>query len=103
MAPTTRRRSGVNYLWDWTYTLAPDDAALIQMSLAYSTTNLPMYNGSFPQGITNGADWYVATGTLQDWTYDQTDCIGATIEVSNTKWPRPAPCRRSGTRIARVC
>ena len=78
----------VNYPWDYTYTRAPDDAALIQLSLAYSTTNLPMYNGpSFPQGITNGADWYVATGTLQDWSYDQTDCIDVTIEISNTKWP----------------
>ncbi|MBK9303358.1 MAG: carboxypeptidase regulatory-like domain-containing protein [bacterium] len=77
----------VNYLWDYTYTLAPDDAACIKMSLEYSTYNSPMYNGSFPQGITNGADWYVALGTLQDWSYDQTGCIDATIEVSNTKWP----------------
>lgn len=77
----------MNYLWDYTYTLAPDDAALRKLSLEYSTYNLPMYNGSFPQGITNGADWYVATGTLQDWSYDQTGCIDTTIEVSNTKWP----------------
>lgn len=77
----------MNYLWDWTYTLAPDDAALRKLSLEYSIYNLPMYNGSFPQGITNGADWYVATGTLQDWSYDQTGCIDTTIEVSNTKWP----------------
>lgn len=77
----------VNYLWDYTYTLAPDDAALRKYSLEYSTYNLPMYNGSFSQGITNGAAWYVATGTLQDWAYDQTGCLDATIEVSNTKWP----------------
>ncbi|MEZ4386696.1 MAG: M14 family zinc carboxypeptidase [Candidatus Krumholzibacteriia bacterium] len=77
----------MNYVWDYTYTLAPDDLACIQMSLAYSTTNLPMYNGAFDQGITNGAEWYVANGTLQDWTYDQTDCIDITCEVSNTKWP----------------
>ncbi|MBK8166966.1 MAG: carboxypeptidase regulatory-like domain-containing protein [bacterium] len=77
----------MNYLWDWTYTLAPDDAALSKLSLEYSTYNLPMYNGDFPQGITNGADWYVATGTVQDWAYDQTGCIDTTIEVSNTKWP----------------
>ncbi len=76
-----------NYLWDYTYTLAPDDAALIQLSLEYSTHNLPMYNGSFDQGITNGAEWYVALGTLQDWSYDQTDCIDVTMELHNTKWP----------------
>jgi len=77
----------VNYLWDYTYTLAPDNDACIAMSLEYSTYNSPMYNGAFPQGITNGADWYVALGTVQDWSYDQTGCIDATIEVSNTKWP----------------
>ncbi len=77
----------VNYPWDYTYTLAPDDAALIQMSLEYSTYNLPMYNGAFDHGITNGAAWYVVYGSLQDWCYDQTDDINVTIEVSNTKWP----------------
>jgi len=77
----------VNYPWDWTYTLSPDNDALIALSLEYSTYNLPMYNGSFPQGITNGADWYVITGSLQDWSYDQTDCIDVTVEFSNTKWP----------------
>ncbi len=77
----------VNYPWDYTPTLAPDDAALIDLSLEYSTYNLPMYNGSFPQGITNGFDWYVADGTLQDWSYFATDCIDVTIEVNNDKWP----------------
>ncbi len=77
----------VNYLWDYTPTLTDDDAALRKMSLEYSTYNTPMYNGAFTQGITNGFAWYVATGTLQDWSYDQTGCIDATIEVSTTKWP----------------
>jgi len=78
----------VNYPWDYTYTLAPDNDALIQMSLEYSTYNTPMYNSSiFPQGITNGAAWYVTQGCLQDWSYDQTDCIDVTIEFSSTKWP----------------
>ncbi len=80
----------VNYPWDYTYTRAPDDAALIQLSLEYSTYNLPMYNGAFPQGITNGADWYIATGTLQDWSYYSTDCIDVTVELGNNKWPAPA-------------
>lgn len=76
-----------NYPWDYTYTRAPDDAALQKLSLEYSTYNLPMYNGDFPQGITNGADWYVITGSLQDWSYDQTDCIDVTIELDDTSWP----------------
>lgn len=77
----------MNYPWDYTYTLAPDTDAIIKLSLEYSTRNLPMYNGAFPQGITNGAAWYVITGSLQDWSYDQTDCIDVTCEVSTTKWP----------------
>ena len=77
----------VNYPWDYTYTLAPDDLAMIQLSLEYSTTNLPMFNGSFTDGITNGAAWYRVDGGLQDWAYDQTGCINVTIEVSNIKWP----------------
>jgi Zinc carboxypeptidase/Immune inhibitor A-like, MAM domain/FlgD Ig-like domain len=76
-----------NYPWDYTPTLATDDEALKLLSLEYSTYNLPMYNGSFPQGITNGYDWYFASGTLQDWSYDQTDCIDVTMELHNTKWP----------------
>ncbi len=76
-----------NYPWDYQYALSPDDAALIQLSLEYSTYNLPMYNGSFPQGITNGADWYVVYGSLQDWSYFVTGCIDVTIELNNVKNP----------------
>ncbi|RPJ45343.1 MAG: T9SS C-terminal target domain-containing protein [Candidatus Latescibacterota bacterium] len=72
----------VNYPWDYTYTLAPDNDAIIQMSLEYSRYNLPMYNGPFPQGITNGADWYVVEGSLQDWSYHETGAIDVTIEYS---------------------
>lgn len=77
----------MNYPWDYTYTLTPDNDAIVELCLEYSTRNLPMYNGSFSQGITNGAAWYVITGSLQDWSYDQTDCIDVTCEVSNQKWP----------------
>jgi hypothetical protein len=77
----------VNYPWDYTYTRAPDDAALILLSLEYSTYNLPMYYGPFPQGITNGADWYVVKGSLQDWSYHATGCIDVTIEQSESYAP----------------
>ncbi|MFT7698455.1 MAG: hypothetical protein ACI8S7_000267 [Candidatus Krumholzibacteriia bacterium] len=77
----------VNYPWDYTFALAPDNDAIIALSLTYSETNSPMYNGWFNQGITNGAVWYVVNGSIQDWSYDQTDCIDLTIEYSNTKWP----------------
>lgn len=77
----------VNYPWDYTYELTPDDEAIVQLSLEYSTYNLPMYNGSFPQGIIRGALWYVTRGNLQDWSYAQTGCIDETIEISNTHYP----------------
>jgi hypothetical protein len=78
----------VNYPWDYTYTLAPDNNLLIQAALTYSNHNSPMYNNpEFPQGITNGADWYVALGTLQDWSYAYTSGVDLTIEVSNENWP----------------
>jgi hypothetical protein len=77
----------VNYPWDYTYDLTPDDAAIIQLSLEYSTYNLPMYYGSWPQGITNGAQWYVTRGCLQDWSYHETGCIDVTLELSNSHWP----------------
>ncbi len=77
----------VNYPWDYTYELTPDDDAIIQLSLEYSQYNLPMYNGAFDQGITNGAMWYITQGCLQDWSYFRTGCIDVTLELSNDHWP----------------
>lgn len=78
----------INYPWDYTYTLAPDDALLREMSLTYSRQNTPMYNSTeFPQGVTNGAAWYVINGGMQDWNYYFTDCFELTGEISNVKWP----------------
>lgn len=78
----------INYPWDYTYTLAPDDAVIRAAALAYSTPNSLLYNSTeFPQGITNGAQWYVITGSLQDWSYGYTDDIDLTAEIGNNKWP----------------
>ena len=78
----------INYPWDYTYTLAPDDAMLQDMSLTYSIHNSPLYNSTeFEDGITNGAAWYVITGSLQDWNYGLTDCIDITAEIGTNKWP----------------
>ncbi len=77
-----------NYPWDYTYTPAPDNNLLIQAALTYSSHNPSMYNSTeFPQGITNGADWYVITGSMQDWNYGETDCMDITMEISANKWP----------------
>lgn len=77
----------VNYPWDHTYTLTPDNDAIILLSEEYSYYNSPMWNGDWWHGITNGADWYVVHGSLQDWSYEETGCIDVTIEYSDSFSP----------------
>ncbi len=78
----------INYPWDYTYTLAPDNDLIREMALTYSRENQPMYNSTeFNQGITNGAAWYVITGSMQDWNYHYTDCIELTAEIGYQMWP----------------
>ncbi len=84
----------VNYPWDYTYDLTPDDAAVQLLALEYASANLPMSNGPFTDGITNGAEWYVITGSLQDWSYHATGCIDLTVELGSLKWP-PASALQS--------
>jgi hypothetical protein len=77
-----------NYLWDYTYALAPDNNLLIQGAHVYADTNLPMHNSSiFDNGITNGAEWYIVEGSISDWSYAYRDDIDYTIELSDNKWP----------------
>jgi len=69
----------VNYLWDYSYDPTPDEPMLITISNEYGRlSGLP---------VTNGADWYVADGTCQDWCYDQRGEIDTTIELSTIKDP----------------
>jgi hypothetical protein len=83
----------VNYPFDAnssgssTYTPTPDDDMFIYISEAYSWYNQPMWNGSFYHGITNGADWYVIYGGMQDWSYVYRGCNEVTLELSNIKIP----------------
>jgi len=64
----------VNYLWDYTYAPTPDEPMIITLSDGYAS-----YNGYW---VTNGADWYVAHGTCQDWCYNVRGEIDWTIELS---------------------
>jgi hypothetical protein len=78
----------INYPWDYTYSLSPDNELIRELALTYSSHNLPMYNSDeFDQGITNGAAWYVITGSMQDWNYAFCSNIELTAEISNIKWP----------------
>jgi hypothetical protein len=36
-------------------------------------------------GTINGGDWYIANGTLQDWSYKQAGCIDQTVEIVNSQ------------------
>lgn len=78
----------INYPWDYTISPALDNDLLIDMSLTYSSHNMPMYNSTeFDQGITNGATWYIVQGSMQDWNYAYTSNIELTAEISYVKWP----------------
>jgi len=84
----------VNYPYDsdpnpWAnYSATPDDALIRELSLTYSRLNANMYNSPwFNQGITNGVEWYLIYGGMQDWNYVWQGCSEVTIELFDTKWP----------------
>ncbi|XP_063812032.1 carboxypeptidase D [Pseudophryne corroboree] len=93
----------VNYPYDddeegmSAYSKSPDDAVFQQLALSYSKENNEMFLGSpckeiypndnFPQGITNGANWYNVPGGMQDWNYLNTNCFEVTIELGCVKYP----------------
>jgi carboxypeptidase D len=98
----------VNYPYDFNAAQAqvdsptPDDSTFRMLSLAYSRANLPMLRGQAPcvqhtrfkEGIVNGAVWYVADRTMQDWNYEFTNDFEVTVELSCEKLVRQADLRR---------
>jgi carboxypeptidase D len=71
--------------------ICPDDALFQDISLRYASLN-PVMSAStqFANGITNGSEWYILVGGLQDWAYRFLGSLHVTIELSNTKWPAAA-------------
>ena len=63
----------------------PDNEMFEYISRLYSMYNLPMWESTqFEDGITNGAEWYVVKGGMQDWFYRFQSCNDVTLEVSVT-------------------
>jgi hypothetical protein len=77
-----------NYPWDAKYDRHPFDGMLQDFSLEYANLNPEMRSSSeFNRGITNGADWYVLYGGMQDWSYIWHNDLQITVELSDSKWP----------------
>ena len=77
-----------NYPWDAKYDAFPLDDLVKELSLGYADLNPEMRNSrEFPQGITNGAAWYIVTGGMQDWSYNWFNDLQITVELSHRKWP----------------
>eukprot|EP01099_Mayorella_cantabrigiensis_P002738 TRINITY_DN2213_c0_g1_i1.p1 TRINITY_DN2213_c0_g1~~TRINITY_DN2213_c0_g1_i1.p1 ORF type:complete len:517 (-),score=97.54 TRINITY_DN2213_c0_g1_i1:149-1699(-) len=85
-----------NYPWDGNfphisglYTGTQDDELFKNLALTYSRSHSSMYKSrAFTNGITNGAEWYVLYGGMQDWNYWKKGCFELTLEVSTIKTPR---------------
>ncbi|MDD4309379.1 MAG: M14 family zinc carboxypeptidase [Candidatus Cloacimonetes bacterium] len=82
----------VNYPWDYTYSLHPDDAWYISSSLSYANSAIAngtagYFTGLSSNGITNGAEWYVIDGGRQDWVNMFNHGREVTIEISSVKLP----------------
>lgn len=78
------------------YSRSPDDAIFRQLALSYSKANPKMAGGRpcpeypeeyFRDGITNGAEWYIVKGGMQDYNYVHSNCFELTIEMSCKKFP----------------
>merc|ERR1719228_1669541 len=89
-----------NYPWDDSHgperekSISPDDATFVSLASLYATKHANMYQGvglchedNFPGGITNGAEWYIVKGGMQDFNYLFSNCMELTIEISCCKYP----------------
>lgn len=73
----------------------PDDDVFRHLAEVYSFNHKTMHLGEacpndqkgFPNGTTNGAEWYLLEGGMQDYNYYWTGCMEVTLEVSCCKYP----------------
>ena len=93
-----------NYPYDSTadgqvgYARSPDDGVFRHLAHTYANAHPTMHQGlrncaptsnrSFADGITNGAEWYVIDGGMQDYNYLHSNAFELTIEMGCCKYPQ---------------
>lgn len=73
----------------------PDDDVFKHLAQVYSFNHKTMHLGEacpndkegFENGTTNGAEWYLLEGGMQDYNYYWTGCMELTLELSCCKYP----------------
>lgn len=81
------------------YSPSPDDDIYRYLATVYSYNHRKMHilnetkcegkSRGFEDGITNGAEWYIAVGGMQDYNYMFGGCMELTLEISCCKYPPP--------------
>lgn len=76
---------------------SPDNEMFQYLARTYSNAHPTMHLGRaacpifgkeiFPEGITNGAEWYSVTGGMQDWNYVVAGVFELTLELGCQKYP----------------
>ena len=73
----------------------PDHDLFKHLATIYASNHEDMFKGvglcnkdNFTDGITNGAEWYVVKGGMQDFNYVFTNSLELTVELSCCKYPR---------------
>ena len=78
-----------------TVSKTPDHKLFKHLALVYASNHKDMserkcqtQERGFTNGITNGAEWYVLKGGMQDFNYLFTNCFEITVELSCCKYPK---------------
>ena len=81
----------MNYPWDAVYDTHPDEDWYEHVCSEYVQIARQTYSSymsdTYSDGVTNGADWYVITGSRQDYMNAYAQCREVTVECSTTKTP----------------